>query len=99
MGQANALNELGMLSRLRGDLDRAQDCHGQALDLARGIKSPWDEGYALAELGRTARAAGRTAEARTRLQQALKAFQRAGATEASGIAAELDALDDPAAQP
>jgi tetratricopeptide (TPR) repeat protein len=99
MGQANALNELGMLSRLRGDLDRAQDCHGQALDLARGIKSPWDEGYALAELGRTARAAGRTAEARTRLQQALEAFQRAGATEASDIAAELDALDDPAAQP
>jgi tetratricopeptide (TPR) repeat protein/transcriptional regulator with XRE-family HTH domain len=99
MGQANALNELGMLSQLCGDLDRAQDYHGQALDLARGIKSPWDEGYALAELGRTARAAGRTADARTWLRQALEAFQRAGATEASGIAAELDALDDPAAQP
>jgi tetratricopeptide (TPR) repeat protein len=99
MGQANALNELGMLSRLGGDLDRAQDYHGQALDLARGIKSPWDEGSALAELGRTARAAGRTADARTRLRQALDAFQRAGATEASEITAELDALDDPAAQP
>jgi tetratricopeptide (TPR) repeat protein len=99
MGQANALNELAMLSRLRGDFDPADECHGQALDLARGIKSPWDEGYALAGLGRTARAAGRTADARTRLRQALEAFQRAGATEASEIAAELDALDDPAAPP
>jgi len=99
MGKANALNELGMLSLLRGDLDRADECHGQALDLARGIKSSWDEGYALACLGRTARAAGRTADARTRLRQALEAFQRAGAPEASDIAAELDALDDPAAQP
>ena len=97
MGQANALNELGMLSRFRGDLDRAGEFHGQALELAHGIKSPWDEGYALAGLGRTARAAGNTAGARARLQQALEAFQRAGAAEAAEIAAELDALDDPAA--
>ena len=97
MGQANALNELGTLARFRGDLDRAQECHGQALDLASGIKSPSDEGYALAGLGRTARAAGRTADARTRLRQAQEAFRRAGAAEAADIAAELDALDDPAA--
>jgi len=97
MGQANALNELGTLARLRGDLDRAQECHGQALDLASGIKSPSDEGYALAGLGRTARAAGRTADARTRLRQAQEAFRRGGAAEAADIAAELDALDDPAA--
>jgi tetratricopeptide (TPR) repeat protein len=96
MGQANALNELGMLSRLRGDLGSAEEFHAQALDLARGIKSSWDEGYALAGLGRTARDAGRTADARTHLQQAHEAFQRAGAAEAAEIAAELDALSDPA---
>jgi len=97
MGQASALNEFGMLSRLSGDLDRADERHRQALDLARGIKSPSDEGYALAGLGRVARAAGRTADARTLLRQAHEAFERAGAAEAADIAAELDALDDPAA--
>jgi tetratricopeptide (TPR) repeat protein/transcriptional regulator with XRE-family HTH domain len=96
MGQASALNELGMLSRLRGDLDRAQEYHGLALDLAHGIKSSWDEGQALAGLGRTALAAGRTAEARDRLRRAQEAFGQAGAAaEEAQITAELNALDDP----
>jgi tetratricopeptide (TPR) repeat protein/transcriptional regulator with XRE-family HTH domain len=96
MGQASALNELGMLSRQRGDLYRAQERHGLALDLARGIKSSWDEGQALAGLGRTALAAGRTAEASDRLRQAQEAFRQTdAASEEAQIAAELDALDDP----
>jgi tetratricopeptide (TPR) repeat protein len=99
LGQANALNELGTLSRLRGDLTGARERHRLALDFARGITSSWDEGQALAGLGRTGRAAGSTAEARDLLRQAQDAFRQADATaEEAQIAAELEALDDPAAQ-
>ena len=95
LGQASALNELGMLGLLRGEPDRAQEYHELALDLARGIKSSWDEGQALAGLGRTARAAGRTAHARDRLREAQDAFRRAAAAaEEAQVAAELVALDD-----
>jgi tetratricopeptide (TPR) repeat protein len=97
MGQANALNELGTLGRLRGDLDWAEACHWLALDLGRRIGSTWDEAQSLAGLGRTALAAGRTADARTCLRQAEEAFRQAGAAEAVGLAAELDAIDEPRA--
>ncbi len=91
-GEAEALNELGILHRVRGDLDRAGACHRQALDLAREIDSSWDEACALAGLGRCALASGRTADAAASLRQALEIFQRTGAAEAPGVAAELDAL-------
>jgi len=63
-----------------------------ALGLARAIGSPWDEAHALAGLGRCALAVGRTAEAEDKLRQALEIFQRIGAAESAGVAAELDAL-------
>jgi tetratricopeptide (TPR) repeat protein len=91
-GEAEALNELGILHRVRGDLDRAGACHRQALDLAREIDSPWDEAHALAGLGRCALAADRTADAVAGLRQAREIFHRTGAAEATGVAAELDAL-------
>jgi hypothetical protein len=62
------------------------------LDLAREIGSPLDEAHALASLSRCAQAAGRIAEAEDGLRQALAIFQRMGAAEAEGVAAELDAL-------
>ena len=83
---------MGTLHRVRGDLDRAGACHRQALDLAREIGSSWDEAHALAGLGRCALAAGRTADAAADLRQAQEIFQRIGAAEAAGVAAELDAL-------
>jgi hypothetical protein len=50
------------------------------------------EAHALAGLGRCALGAGRPAEAEGTLRQALEIFQRIGAAEAAGVAAELDAL-------
>jgi len=91
-GAAEALNELGTLHRVRGDLDQAGACHRQALDLARQIGSPWDEAHALAGLGRCALAADRTTDAVAGLRQAREIFHRIGAAEATGVAAELDAL-------
>ena len=91
-GEAEALNEVGTLYRVRGNADRAGACHRHALDLAREIENSSCEAHALAGLGRCALAAGRTADAEVGLRQAWEIFQRIGATEATGVAAELDAL-------
>ena len=91
-GEVETLNELGTVSRIRGDLDRASACHRKALDLAREIATPWDEAQALAGLGRCALAAGRTVDAIAGLRQAREIFDRIGAAEAAAIAAELDSL-------
>ncbi len=91
-GEVETLNEMGTLHRVRGDLDAAGACHRQALDLAREIDSSWDEAQALAGLARCAMAAGRTADAAAGLRQAQEIFRRIGAAEATGVAAELDAL-------
>ena len=93
-GEAEVLNEVGTLHRVRGDLDPAGACHQRALDLAREIGSSWDEAHALAGLARCALAAGRTAKAEDRLRQALEIFQRIGAAEAADVSAELEALTD-----
>jgi tetratricopeptide (TPR) repeat protein len=90
--EAEVLNEEGTLYRVRDDLDQAQRYHRQALDLARETGSPWDEAQALAGLGRCAQATDRTADAAAYLRQAQEIFRRIGAAEASGVAAELDAL-------
>jgi hypothetical protein len=52
VGEAEALNETGVLRLASGDLAGAADCHRQALDLARAVASPRDEARALAGLGR-----------------------------------------------
>ena len=93
-GEVEVLNEVGTLHRLRGDLDGAGACHRQALALAREIGSSWDEAHALAGLGRCALTAGRTADAVTSLRPAWEIFQRIGAAETTGVAAELDALTE-----
>src|SRR5216683_2986333 len=91
-GEAEVLNEVGALNRMRGDLDQAGASHRQARDLAREIAISVEEARALAGLGRCAQAAGHTADAEASLRQAQEIFQRIGATEAAGGAAELDAL-------
>jgi tetratricopeptide (TPR) repeat protein len=83
---------MGVLQRGRGDYDRAIACHTQALRLARAIASAWDEGEALAGLGRCALAVGRIIDAATTMRQAHMIFQQIGAAEASEIAAELVAI-------
>jgi DNA-binding SARP family transcriptional activator/tetratricopeptide (TPR) repeat protein len=92
--QAETLNETGFMHRARGDLGRAQDCHRQARNLSREIGSAWDEAHAVAGLGRCAQDAGDAAAAVTGLRQAQQIFERIGAPEATGVAAELDALAD-----
>jgi DNA-binding CsgD family transcriptional regulator/tetratricopeptide (TPR) repeat protein/transcriptional regulator with XRE-family HTH domain len=91
-GEAETLNETGTLHRVRGDYSAATISHHQALDLARELGSFWDEAHALAGLGRCSLAVGQAADAETTLQQALKIFRQAGAAEADGISAELDAF-------
>ncbi len=91
-GEAEVLNEAGTLHRVRGDADQAGACHQQALNLAREIGNSWDEAHALVGLGRCALAAGRIADAAADLRQAREIFRRIGAAEATGVAAELDAL-------
>src|SRR5713101_7361879 len=91
-GEAEVLNEVGALNRIRGDIDQARASPRQARDLAREIAISVEEARALAGLGRCAQAAGHTADAEASLRQAQEIFQRIGATEAAGGAAELDAL-------
>jgi tetratricopeptide (TPR) repeat protein/transcriptional regulator with XRE-family HTH domain len=91
-GEVETLNEMGTLHRVRGDLDQAGGCHRRALDLAREIDSSWDEAHAVAGLARCVLAAGRAADAAAGLRQAQDIFRRIGAAEATGVAAELDAL-------
>ena len=66
-GVAEALNETGALHLARGDLTAAEHCYRQALDLARQIGSPVDEGTALA--GWTAAPASPRPPARVRALQ------------------------------
>jgi DNA-binding SARP family transcriptional activator len=90
--QAEVQNELGALHQARGEAGLARNCHQQALDLARGVGGPWSEAHALAGLGRCALAAGDADGAAAGLRQAREIFERLGAAEAVGVAAELDAL-------
>ena len=91
-GEVEVLNEAGTLALLRGDPGQASDYHQQALDLARTINVSWDEACALAGLGRCAIAAGRTGSGRDLLRRAQAIFERIGAAEAAGLAAELATL-------
>jgi DNA-binding SARP family transcriptional activator len=94
-GEAEILNETGTLYRVRGDPTRAAEYHRQALTLSREIASPREEARALAGLGRCALALGRTSDAAEKLRQARDIFQRIGAAEAAGVAAELDTVAGP----
>jgi DNA-binding SARP family transcriptional activator len=90
--EAEALNETGALHLARGASGPARDCHEQALELARAVGSPWDEAGALAGLARCDRTDGRLAAAAAGLREAERIFERIGAGDAAGLAAELDAL-------
>jgi tetratricopeptide (TPR) repeat protein len=94
-GEAEALNAIGTLYRVSGDLAQAEGYHQQALDLARAIANSWDEAHALAGLGRCALAASHATQAAALLHQALEIFNRIGAAEAPDLLAELDALTGP----
>ncbi len=87
------LNDKGTLHRVSGDFAQAEDCHQQALELARAVASSWDEAHALAGLGRCAMSAGHATQAEALLRQALEIFQRIGAAEAAELTAELDATE------
>ena len=93
-----ALNERGALHWVSGQLALAQKCHQQSLELSRDIDSSWDEAHALAGLGRCALANGQRVQAESLLRQALEIFRRTGASEASELLAEVDALTGPGSE-
>ncbi|HEY2288820.1 MAG TPA: tetratricopeptide repeat protein [Streptosporangiaceae bacterium] len=90
--EAAVLNRLGTLRRQSGAPGEALACHRRALDLAREVRSPLEEARALEGAGRCALGTGRTAVAAVGFRQALRIYQRIGADEAAGLAAELDRL-------
>lgn len=88
---AEVLNNLGALYRESGHRWQARACHRSALALAHAVRSPLEQASALEGTAQCAPAAGTTASATTGLSQALKIYQRVGAFEAAGLAAELAA--------
>jgi tetratricopeptide (TPR) repeat protein len=90
-GVAEALTELGALHLACDDLAAAKRCYEQALDLARQIGSPADEGTALAGLGRCARDPVRAARLLTEAHQILLAIGSAVADTVAGELGELRA--------
>jgi tetratricopeptide (TPR) repeat protein len=94
-GEAEVLNNLGTLRLRTGDPSAALACHRSALDVARAVSSPLEEARALEGAGRCALSAGRAPAAAVGLRQALKIYQRIGAAEAAGLAADLASLTDP----
>jgi tetratricopeptide (TPR) repeat protein len=95
-GAAEALNEVGALRLACGDLVAAGRCHRRALNFARQIGSPADEGAALAGLGRCARS---RATAARLLAQAYQILCAIGADAANAVAADLAALTSPVTVP
>ena len=88
-GAAEALTEMGTLHLACGDLAAARHCYREALDLARQIGSPFDEGTALAGLGRCARGTPTAARLLARAHQILL---DTGAAAADTVATELGVL-------
>ena len=87
-----ALNELGAVHRLAGDVDRAVAAHREALELADLVPSPWDQAQSLAGFGRCAVARGRRREGSAALRTALGIFREIDAAEAGEVASELETL-------
>ncbi|KAA2261515.1 tetratricopeptide repeat protein [Solihabitans fulvus] len=69
--QGSALSNLGVVHQLRGDHERAEECHRRALEVAREIANRLSEGGALTGLGRAHLSAGRCEEAVSRFGQVL----------------------------
>jgi tetratricopeptide (TPR) repeat protein len=91
-GEVEILNELGALHRVKGSVAEAVRCHRAALQVAQEIDCAWDEAHAVAGLARCDLAAGQRADGEARLRQAHEMFQRIGAAETPGLAAELAAV-------
>jgi tetratricopeptide (TPR) repeat protein len=91
-GEAEALNHLGALWLDRGDPGQARQAYQQVLDLLPATSHAVDRARAFEGIGRCDLACGLAADGKTALRQALETYQRAGAAEAAGLAAELAAL-------
>jgi hypothetical protein len=89
---AEALNEIGTIDRVHGELDKARASHSQALGLARESDNSMQEAMALTGIGRCDLAAHRIAAARGNLSRARTIFERIGTPEAMALAAELDVI-------
>lgn len=91
--QAVAHRAWGVAYRLAGDYAGSQARLDQALDLFRGLKTPWQIGRTLFELGQLAAAQTNTAEAHDYFERALAAFEEMrAAPDAARTRAALEKL-------
>ena len=68
----------GLLAAQAGELDAAQACFREALELHDRVELPLDRGRTLLVLGASQRRAKRRREARATLEEALRLFERIG---------------------
>ena len=78
LGQASALNQVGLLRRLTGEYPAAAVVLGQALDLFRGRGERRGEAAALAQLGAVRLSAGEYPAAAAALEDAVGIFRALG---------------------
>jgi tetratricopeptide (TPR) repeat protein len=90
--ETEVMNKTGSLDRARGDVPSAVKWHEQALDRARRLAMPLEEGRALAGLARCARLNRDDGAACTMFRQAHAILARTGAADARAVASELDSL-------
>ena len=81
-GRAHALNCLGTIAQLRGDLAAAEKCYGEAARLAHRIGDRRLSGMVQQNLGVIAETQDRTDEAVAHLRLALAAFEQEGQNDA-----------------
>jgi tetratricopeptide (TPR) repeat protein len=85
LGQAEALNRLGELSRRTSATHQARERHTQALAIARDIGVPLEEARALEGIGNSHLQDGNAGQGAASLRQALTIYQRIGAPAAQRV--------------
>ncbi|MFH0824687.1 MAG: ankyrin repeat domain-containing protein, partial [Pseudomonadota bacterium] len=88
-GEAQVLNDFGILSAKRGKYSEAIEYYNQALEIKRRIGWPWGEGNSLVNLGSLYGEQGDLSKAAEYYEQALKAYERARHDKAVGSALDL----------
>ena len=88
-GEAQVLNDFGILYANRGKYSEALEYYNQALEIKRRIGWPWGAGNTLVNLGSLYKEQGNLSKAAEYYEQAVKAYQRAPHDKAAGNALDL----------
>ena len=92
MGESIALNILGQIASLEGDLPQAESLCRQAIKLKRTIGDQWGITYSLTYLGRVAQSQGKYNEANRLFQESKTIYEEIG--DKRGIAFAVSNLAD-----